>query len=133
MATVTAARSIYRSTSVRSAAAKFASVAKSARSPFRASSVSNSLSRRIFRCPVELSACVETMRPFHTATASALMTSMLSVSCHTHGWVSDGNATRLGLDLLYVEPDTSSSLTIGKTPTKGCNLFQLKFVVFSNK
>ncbi|KNA15884.1 hypothetical protein SOVF_094160 [Spinacia oleracea] len=102
MATVTAARSIYRSTSVRSAAAKFASVAKSARSPFRASSVSNSLSRRIFRCPVELSACVETMRPFHTATASALMTSMLSVSCHTHGWVSDGTDYYLEIYLLNI-------------------------------
>ncbi|XP_021733343.1 protein NUCLEAR FUSION DEFECTIVE 6, chloroplastic/mitochondrial-like isoform X2 [Chenopodium quinoa] len=89
MATIAAARSIFRSTSARSAAAKFASGTKSARSAFR-SPVNNSLSQRIFRCPAELSVCLETMQPFHTATASALMTSMLSISPRCYGWVPDG-------------------------------------------
>ncbi|XP_003633236.1 protein NUCLEAR FUSION DEFECTIVE 6, mitochondrial isoform X2 [Vitis vinifera] len=88
MATTTAgfaARSIFRSTSVRNAAARVASEAKAARSPLRISS-NKPLSNRIFRCPVELS-CVETMVPFHTATASALMTSMLSISRRGYGWL----------------------------------------------
>ncbi|KNA15886.1 hypothetical protein SOVF_094170 isoform B [Spinacia oleracea] len=89
MASIAAARSIFRSTSVRSAASKFASGAKPASSPFRAPA-SNSLSQRIFRCPAELSVCLETMQPLHTATASALMTSMLSISPRCYGWVPDG-------------------------------------------
>ncbi|KAJ8431367.1 hypothetical protein Cgig2_002948 [Carnegiea gigantea] len=88
-AAATAARSIFRSASARSAAAKIVSGSKSARSPFRAPAT-GPLSQRIFRCPAELSACLETMQPFHTATASALMTSMLSVSCRSYGWVPDG-------------------------------------------
>ncbi|KAI9198672.1 hypothetical protein LWI28_020261 [Acer negundo] len=58
-------------------------------SSFRVSK-QNSLSHRIFRSPVELSCCVETMLPFHTATASALLTSMLSVSPRVYGWTSEG-------------------------------------------
>lgn len=46
----------------------------------------------IERSPVELSCCVETMLPFHTATASALLTSMLSVSRRSYGWTSEGNS-----------------------------------------
>ncbi|XP_057526647.1 protein NUCLEAR FUSION DEFECTIVE 6, mitochondrial-like isoform X5 [Amaranthus tricolor] len=90
MASYGAARSIFRSTIVRNATSKFASATKpSARSTFRAP-INNALSQRIFRCPVELSACLETMQPFHTATASALMTSMLSLSRGSYGWVPDG-------------------------------------------
>ncbi|KAK9689844.1 hypothetical protein RND81_09G085500 [Saponaria officinalis] len=93
MATMAAARSVFRSTSARSAAAKFASAAKtsSPRSAFRSPSASNLLnSSRIFRCPAELSACLDTMQPFHTATASALLTSMLAVSCRSNAWAPDG-------------------------------------------
>ncbi|KAF2303290.1 hypothetical protein GH714_016391 [Hevea brasiliensis] len=41
---------------------------------------------RILRSPVELSCCVETMLPYHTATASALLNSMFSVSRRSYGW-----------------------------------------------
>ncbi|KAK3207098.1 hypothetical protein Dsin_021144 [Dipteronia sinensis] len=58
-------------------------------SPFGVSK-QNPLSHRIFRSPVELSCCVETMLPYHTATASALLTSMLSVSPRIYGWTSEG-------------------------------------------
>ncbi|GAB2234709.1 hypothetical protein Droror1_Dr00003974 [Drosera rotundifolia] len=90
MVTVAAARSILRSaTTVRSAAAKAASASKSARSPFRIPTAT-ATTPRIFRCPVELSACLDTLQPFHSASASALMTSMLSMSRGGFGWVPEG-------------------------------------------
>ncbi|KAJ0668223.1 hypothetical protein HanPI659440_Chr17g0686661 [Helianthus annuus] len=88
-----AARSFFRSTSVRNAAARISSEAKckagAAPSPFRFSTT-KPLSHRVFRCPVEMSVCLETMQPFHTATASALMTSMLTVSRTGYGWLPQG-------------------------------------------
>ncbi|XP_076957852.1 protein NUCLEAR FUSION DEFECTIVE 6, mitochondrial-like isoform X2 [Bidens hawaiensis] len=81
-----AARSVFRSTSVRNAAARVASQSKAGRSPFPIP-CRNSLSNRIFCCPVEMSACLESLQPFHTATASALMTSMLTVSKNGYGWL----------------------------------------------
>ncbi|OMO91862.1 hypothetical protein COLO4_18048 [Corchorus olitorius] len=80
-----AARSVIRSGSARNAAARLAPQAKAAPAPFRVSS-RTPLSNRIFRCPVEASFCVESMMPYHTATASALMTSMLSISRQSCGW-----------------------------------------------
>ncbi|KAI3795283.1 hypothetical protein L1987_37934 [Smallanthus sonchifolius] len=92
MASAAAARSFLRSSSVRNAAARISSDAKRkagpSPSPFRFSTT-KPLSHRIFRCPVEMSACIETM-PFHTATASALMTSMLAVSRSGYGWLPEG-------------------------------------------
>ncbi|KAF5732829.1 hypothetical protein HS088_TW17G00362 [Tripterygium wilfordii] len=88
MASFAAARSILRSASARIAAARlpsWGSSAKAAPSPFRTSG-SKSLSQRTFRYPVELSSCVETLLPYHTATASALMTSMLSITRRSHIW-----------------------------------------------
>ncbi|KAF9590135.1 hypothetical protein IFM89_031739 [Coptis chinensis] len=76
------ARSFLRSTTFRTAS-------KSARSPFQLPKQSP-LSSRIFRSPVELSCAVETLLPFHTATASALLTSMLSVSRPGLGWLPEG-------------------------------------------
>ncbi|XP_059659807.1 protein NUCLEAR FUSION DEFECTIVE 6, mitochondrial-like isoform X1 [Cornus florida] len=89
MAAVAAARSVFRSSSFRNAAARLGSEAKAARSPFRIPS-RKPLSHRIFRCPAEMSACLESMQPFHTATASALMTSMLSISRCGYGWLPEG-------------------------------------------
>ncbi|XP_047332786.1 protein NUCLEAR FUSION DEFECTIVE 6, mitochondrial-like [Impatiens glandulifera] len=83
-----AARSIFRSSSVRNAASRIASGTKPTSSSFRLPSKSP-LSNRIFRCPAEMSACLDTLQPFHTATASALMTSMLSLS-HCYGRLPEG-------------------------------------------
>ncbi|PIN03783.1 hypothetical protein CDL12_23678 [Handroanthus impetiginosus] len=86
----TAIRSVFRSSAVRNATTRVASPAKSARSsPFRLPSRTPPLANRIFRSPAEMSACVESMQPYHTATASALMTSMLTVSRCGFGWLSE--------------------------------------------
>ncbi|CAN4103290.1 unnamed protein product [Withania somnifera] len=87
---IAAARSIFRPPAVRNAASKIASEAKTARSPFRTPS-RTPLSHRIFRCPSEMSACVESLQPYHTVTASALMTSMLTDSLRSYSWLSEGN------------------------------------------
>eukprot|EP00262_Sarcandra_glabra_P009762 TRINITY_DN2432_c0_g1_i3.p3 TRINITY_DN2432_c0_g1~~TRINITY_DN2432_c0_g1_i3.p3 ORF type:complete len:126 (-),score=1.35 TRINITY_DN2432_c0_g1_i3:749-1126(-) len=87
MATVAAcARSAFRSSSLRSAARKLAAEAKAAPSPFRIAK-QKPLSHRIFRSPVEMSCCVESLMPLHGATASSLLVSMLSVSRRGHGWL----------------------------------------------
>ncbi|KAI5657153.1 hypothetical protein M9H77_25946 [Catharanthus roseus] len=85
-----AARTMMRSatSSARTAAARVVSGAKTKThaSPFRIPT-QKPLSARIFRSPVEISAVsVHTMLPYHTATASALLTSMLSVAPRSYGW-----------------------------------------------
>ncbi|KAK4271608.1 hypothetical protein QN277_020280 [Acacia crassicarpa] len=62
-----------------------ARVSRSTCSPFSIPK-RNSLSNPMFRSPVELSCCVETMLPYHTANVSALLTCMLSVSRRSYGW-----------------------------------------------
>ncbi|KAF9590136.1 hypothetical protein IFM89_031740 [Coptis chinensis] len=83
------ARSFIRSSTFRSAAAKVTPQAKAARSsasPFRLPK-QTPLTNPIFRSPVELSCAMESLLPFHTATASALLTSMLSVTRPGLGWL----------------------------------------------
>ncbi|XP_060203025.1 protein NUCLEAR FUSION DEFECTIVE 6, mitochondrial-like isoform X1 [Lycium barbarum] len=89
MATITA-RSLLRSatTSGRTAAGRLAggTKPKASSSPFRIPS-QKPLTARIFRSPVEMSCIrVETMFPYHTATASALLNSMLSATPRSYGW-----------------------------------------------
>ncbi|KMT04607.1 hypothetical protein BVRB_8g182610 isoform C [Beta vulgaris subsp. vulgaris] len=104
MATFAAARSILRSSATaRSAAPRFSAAPKTKSNPSFNSTFhlpkQNPLSApRIFRSPVELrccvtfmspvelSCCVESLMPYHTATASALLTSMLSGAPRRFGW-----------------------------------------------
>ncbi|KAJ0718792.1 hypothetical protein HanLR1_Chr08g0274581 [Helianthus annuus] len=88
-----AARSFFRSTSVRNVAARISSEAKcKPPSPFQFSTTKPLSHRGVFRCPVKMSSvCLETMQPFHTATASALMTSMLTASSMGgYAWLPQG-------------------------------------------
>ncbi|XP_071724931.1 uncharacterized protein [Rutidosis leptorrhynchoides] len=91
-AAAAAAKSVFRSTSVRSAAARLGSEAKSAasaaRSQFRATSVKPPSTLRLFR-GISSSVFVE-MAPFHSANASAVMTSLLSISRCSCGWLPEG-------------------------------------------
>lgn len=83
-----AARSILRSTASCSrgsvARVTSASKPKTTGSPFRFAT-QKPLSARIFRSPVEISS-VQSMLPYHSVTASVLLTSMLSVNPRTYGW-----------------------------------------------
>ncbi|XP_074359083.1 protein NUCLEAR FUSION DEFECTIVE 6, mitochondrial-like isoform X2 [Apium graveolens] len=87
MSSCAAARSILRSATLRNATARIASATKTkaapSPSPFRMPTRKPSLSTRLFSCPVEMSS----MQPYHTATASALMTSMLTLSRVGYGWL----------------------------------------------
>ncbi|GMH05469.1 hypothetical protein Nepgr_007309 [Nepenthes gracilis] len=88
-----AARSISRSTSsIRTTASRLATAPKqkpSAQFPFRFHGQKPLSYCRIFRSPVELSCCVESMLPYHNATASALLISLLSVAPRRCGWTSE--------------------------------------------
>ncbi|XP_020080610.1 protein NUCLEAR FUSION DEFECTIVE 6, chloroplastic/mitochondrial-like isoform X2 [Ananas comosus] len=91
-ATATAARSVLRASpfSLRSAVARLASESGASRSPLLRLPKRSSVASRFFRCPAEMSFCAESLMPMHSATAAALMTSMLSVSLRGYGWLSEG-------------------------------------------
>ncbi|XP_039849098.1 protein NUCLEAR FUSION DEFECTIVE 6, mitochondrial-like isoform X1 [Panicum virgatum] len=88
-AAAAAARSFLRSSppsSLRSAAARAASRAGPAPLPRR---MPTSAPRVLLRSPVEMSSvCLESLMPMHSATASALMTSLLAApACKGFGWL----------------------------------------------
>ncbi|CAD5191955.1 protein NUCLEAR FUSION DEFECTIVE 6, mitochondrial-like [Musa acuminata AAA Group] len=88
MIVAAARRSLMRSSSLRSAAAaRIGASRASLRSPpmLRPAATPS----RILRSPVETIFCVESLLPMHSATASALMTSMLAVSRRGYGWLSE--------------------------------------------
>ncbi|CAN8316044.1 unnamed protein product [Cochlearia groenlandica] len=91
---MSAARSFLRSGAGRSAVSASRSATPSpsrARTSFKMPKQSP-LSHRLFRSPVELSCCVDTVAPYHTATASALLNSKLSVSrCSVWNLLGDCN------------------------------------------
>ncbi|KAI8567743.1 hypothetical protein RHMOL_Rhmol02G0145300 [Rhododendron molle] len=94
-----ASRSVLRSAAAaRSAGARLAAGTKpkaAAQSPF-CFPTRKPLSPRIFRSPVEMSCVsVDSMLPFHTATASALLTSMLSIAPRCYGWTFEGTVARM--------------------------------------
>ncbi|KAL4562310.1 hypothetical protein LXL04_034510 [Taraxacum kok-saghyz] len=97
MAAAVAARSVLRSasTSIKQSMSRISTGAKpsstgAAHSPFRIRT-QKPQSHHIFRLPVEMSCvAVESLIPFHTATASALLTSMLSSAPYSFGWTIDG-------------------------------------------
>ncbi|XP_042424379.1 protein NUCLEAR FUSION DEFECTIVE 6, mitochondrial-like isoform X2 [Zingiber officinale] len=88
MIAAAAGRSILRSPCLRGAASRAGSVRPSL---FRSIPKQRppSAAVRFFRSPVEASFCVESMLPMHSATASALMTSMLTISRRGCGWLSE--------------------------------------------
>ncbi|XP_066309672.1 protein NUCLEAR FUSION DEFECTIVE 6, mitochondrial-like isoform X3 [Miscanthus floridulus] len=90
-AAASAARSFLRSSgssSLRSAAARAASRAGPAPLPRR---MPTSAPRVLLRSPVVMSSvCLESLMPMHSATASALMTSLLAApACKGFGWLSE--------------------------------------------
>ncbi|KAJ0985993.1 hypothetical protein J5N97_004349 [Dioscorea zingiberensis] len=85
-----AARSVFRSSSIRNMAARVSSETRAARSPLRLPKLQRPAPPRILRSPVEASFCVESLLPMHSVTALALMNSMLSVPGHGYGWLLEG-------------------------------------------
>ncbi|CAL9050673.1 unnamed protein product [Musa banksii] len=88
-----AARSVLSSHSLRAGAARVAAESAAASRPLLRGipKMRPAVAARFLRSPVEASFCVETLMPMHSATASALMTSLLSVSRRGYGWLSEVN------------------------------------------
>ncbi|KAK1426462.1 hypothetical protein QVD17_15134 [Tagetes erecta] len=89
MGAAVVARSVLRSTSVRASASRISGGVKPTSTNFF-TRTQKPLSHRIFRSPVEMSCVnVESLFRFHTATASSLLTSMLSTAPYSSGWLID--------------------------------------------
>ncbi|KAJ4752603.1 nuclear fusion defective 6 [Rhynchospora pubera] len=89
MAAAAAARSVLRPAAILRRASSVAEMRSSA-SSFRFPTLRPSATRRFLRCPAQASFCLESMLPLHSANASALMTSMLSISKSGFGFLSQG-------------------------------------------
>ncbi|KAF0917583.1 hypothetical protein E2562_020954 [Oryza meyeriana var. granulata] len=83
-----AARSLLRSSASLLRAAPARSAPSAARPSLRRAL---SAPPRILRSPVELSVCVESLLPLHSATAAARMTSMLAVPGQGLGWLTEAD------------------------------------------
>ncbi|XP_020576424.1 protein NUCLEAR FUSION DEFECTIVE 6, chloroplastic/mitochondrial-like isoform X2 [Phalaenopsis equestris] len=91
MAAATAVRPILRSAAIRNATARFASKTSGARSPCLIPKL-GSTTPRFLRSSVVSCLCLESVLPMHSATSSALMISLLSISTHDIGFLSKGYA-----------------------------------------
>ncbi|CAM8921548.1 unnamed protein product [Rhodiola kirilowii] len=86
MSAFIAAISALRSSVVRTAATKLSGGPKPRASAFLLPK-QKPVAQRICRSPIEMSSVlVESMMPYHTATASALLQSMLCVNRSLYGW-----------------------------------------------
>ncbi|KAK8956767.1 hypothetical protein KSP39_PZI001463 [Platanthera zijinensis] len=88
MAAATAFRSVFRSSSARNVSMRFPGKNCTSRSPLRPPKFS-SASPRFLRRSSATCFCLDSLLPMHTATSSALMISLLSVSVR-HGYLSEG-------------------------------------------
>ncbi|KAH7651848.1 hypothetical protein IHE45_20G083800 [Dioscorea alata] len=91
-AAAAAARSVFRSSSVRSMATRLSAGTSASRPPLRIPKPQRPAAPppslpRILRSPVEMSFCVESLLPMHSVTAAALMNSMLSIPGNGYGWL----------------------------------------------
>ncbi|RDX93828.1 hypothetical protein CR513_23867 [Mucuna pruriens] len=105
---MSAARCLLRSAASRAAGtANLAAGARPrpARSPFRLPK-QTSISNRVFRLPVEASCCVESLLPYHSATASALLNSMLSGKRR----LDEDQASKMIAMMMYDESEGSSKM-----------------------
>ncbi|KAL9680264.1 hypothetical protein QQ045_018142 [Rhodiola kirilowii] len=91
MSAFVAARSAYRSAGFWSVASKLSGRTKPARTSTFSLPKQCLISQRVCRFSLETSSvCLESMMPYHTATASALLNSMMSVNRSLYGWNSEG-------------------------------------------